>query len=92
MSNRLRAVSADAEPLDTAQEPPEVLPQSSRVAPLRPLLVDERTACQMLSISRATLRGLTDRGEIKRFVIRGCDRVLYAVEELQRWVDERRAS
>lgn len=61
---------------------------SPRIRGDYPLLVDAKRAAVMLSIGTRTLWSLTKAGEIPHVRIRS--RVLYAVEDLRRWITERR--
>ena len=50
-----------------------------------PLLVTQRAACEMLSISYKLFKGLTDSGEIR--IIRIGSRILVPVRELEAWTE-----
>ena len=63
----------------------EVLPGCATPAPL---LIDSKRAAATLGIGTRTLWTLTKAGEIPHVRIRR--RVLYAVEDLRRWIDAQR--
>jgi excisionase family DNA binding protein len=53
---------------------------------VRPVLVDKKTAAQMLGISLSTVNRMIDNGEIGPVALRG--RVLFRVDELERFAAE----